>query len=127
MSHSGAGSGGRPLERRLEKTAEEGGLLHQGDSYPMMVTAWAEDKLPRQRDLSAVPGTKTEGGQHDATLSFTFGIGAYAILSTSECVFQEPRSSRPGFPYFTLNPYMITGRLDVAQPDNDVGQPVGSA
>jgi hypothetical protein len=32
--------------------------------------AWAEDRAPWRHDPSADPGAKTEGGRHDAALSF---------------------------------------------------------
>jgi hypothetical protein len=67
--------------------------------------AWAEDRAPWRHDLSADPGTKTEGGRHDAALSLTFGIGTKAvnrrilIRRTGHLVF------RPWFLHFTLNHY----------------------
>src|SRR5215813_10976558 len=42
------------------------------------MTAWAEDRAPWRHDPSADPGAKTEGGRHDAALSFPFGIGTKA-------------------------------------------------
>ena len=36
--------------------------------------AWAEDRAPWRHDPSADPGTKTEGGRHDAALSFPSGL-----------------------------------------------------
>ena len=42
------------------------------------MTAWAEGRAPWRHDPSADPGAKTEGGRHDAALSFPFGIGTNA-------------------------------------------------
>ena len=36
--------------------------------------AWAEDRAPWRHDPSADPGAKTEGGRHDAALSFPSGL-----------------------------------------------------
>ena len=43
-----------------------------------MNVARAEDRAPWRHDPSADPGAKTEGGRHDAALSFPFGIGTKA-------------------------------------------------
>ena len=43
-----------------------------------MSVAWAEDRAPWRHDPSTDPGAKTEGGRHDAALSFPFGIGTKA-------------------------------------------------
>src|SRR5208337_2334992 len=38
------------------------------------MTAWAGDRAPWRHDPSAVPGTKTEGGRHQAALPFPSGL-----------------------------------------------------
>jgi hypothetical protein len=43
-----------------------------------MSVARAEERAPWRHDPSADPGAKTEGGRHDAALSFPFGIGMKA-------------------------------------------------
>jgi hypothetical protein len=43
-----------------------------------MSVARAEERAPWRDDPSADPGATTEGGRHDAALSFPFGIGLKA-------------------------------------------------
>ena len=69
------------------------------------MTAWAEDRAPRRRDPSADPGAKTEGGRHDAALSFPFGIGAKAANRGNLIKRALYLISRPRFLHFTLNQY----------------------
>ena len=66
--------------------------------------AWAEDRAPWRHDPSADPGTKTEGGRHDAALSFPSGL-----VRKRQIVPEFGRSvyliSRPRSLHFTLNHY----------------------
>ena len=70
-----------------------------------MSVARAEDRAPWRHDPSADPGAKTEGGRHDAALSFPFGIGTKAanrpnLFPCTLCLISQPR-----FLHFTLNHY----------------------
>ena len=68
-----------------------------------MSMARAEDRAPWRHDPSADPGAKTEGGRHDAALSFPFGIGTKAANRPN--LFQRTLHliSRSRFLHFTLN------------------------
>ena len=63
----------------------------------------AEDRAPWRHDPSADPGAKTEGGRHDAALSFPFGIGMKAANRPSLFGRALYLISRPSFLHFTLN------------------------
>src|SRR5438876_3703124 len=73
------------------------------------MTAWAEGRAPWRHDPSADPGAKTEGGRHDAALSFPFGIGTKAANRPHLFPCTLHLISQPRFLHFTLNHY--TGRL----------------
>ncbi len=68
--------GGEPRERRVGRRSD----LALGGHCPgrlgalRWMMAWAEDRAPWRHDPSAVPGTKTEGGRHEAALSFPSGL-----------------------------------------------------
>jgi hypothetical protein len=68
-----------------------------------MSVARAEDRAPWRHDPSADPGAKTEGGRHDAALSFPFGIGTKAANRPSLFQCTLYLISRPWFLHFTLN------------------------
>ena len=68
-----------------------------------MSVARAEDRAPWRHDPSADPGAKTEGGRHDAALSFPFGIGTKAANRPSLFQCALYLISRPWFLHFTLN------------------------
>src|SRR5579875_1392948 len=68
-----------------------------------MNVARAEDRAPWRHDPSADPGAKTEGGQHDAALSFPFGIGTKAANRPDLFRCSLYLISRPRFLHFTLN------------------------
>src|SRR5579875_2790938 len=68
-----------------------------------MNVARAEDRAPWRHDPSADPGAKTEGGQHDAALSFPFGIGTKAANRPDLFWCSLYLISRPRFLHFTLN------------------------
>jgi hypothetical protein len=68
-----------------------------------MSVARAEDRAPWRHDPSADPGAKTEGGRHDAALSFPFGIGTKAANRPSLFQCTLHLISRPWFLHFTLN------------------------
>ena len=64
--------------------------------------AWAEDRAPWRHDPSADPGAKTEGGRHDAALSFPFGIGTKAanrcrLFQCAVYLISRPRWAAPRF------------------------------
>jgi len=69
------------------------------------MTAWAEDRAPWRHDPSADPGAKTEGGRHDAALSFPFGIGTKAANRFDLFLCTLYLISQPRFLHFTLNHY----------------------
>ena len=69
------------------------------------MTAWAEDRAPWRHDRSADPGAKTEGGRHDAALSFPFGIGIKAANRPNLILCTLYLISQPRFLHFTLNHY----------------------
>jgi hypothetical protein len=71
-----------------------------------MSVARAEDRAPWRHDPSADPGAKTEGGRHDAALSFPFGIGTKAANRPSLFQCALYLISRPWFLHFTLNHHM---------------------
>ena len=78
--------------------------------------AWAEDRAPWRHDPSADPGTKTEGGRHDAALSFPSGLVRkrqidHDLITSSVLLISQPR-----FLHFTLNHYKLRPRqvLNVA-------------
>jgi hypothetical protein len=68
--------------------------------------AWAEDRAPWRHDLSADPGAKTEGGRHDAALSFPFGIGTKAANRPRLFWCAVYLIFRTRFLHFTLNHYI---------------------
>jgi len=72
-----------------------------------MSVARAEDRAPWRHDPSADPGAKTEGGRHDAALSFPFGIGTKAANRPRliPCALYLVSQSR--FLHFTLNHYNV--------------------
>ena len=78
-----------------------------------MGVARAEDRAPWRHDPSADPGAKTEGGRHDAALSFPFGIGTNAANRSH--LFRCPLYliSRPRFLHFTLNQHNWHWRSNV--------------
>src|SRR5215467_10808939 len=90
--------------------------------------AWAEDRAPWRHDPSADPGAKTEGGRHDAALSFPFGIGKKAEnrLSLFQCTLYL--ISRAWFLHFTLNHHTAGSgrgpRRVLPDGDGAAGQPV---
>jgi hypothetical protein len=65
--------------------------------------AWAEDRAPWRHDPSADAGAKTEGGRHDAALSFLFGIGTKAVNRPRLFWCAVHLISRPRFLHFMLN------------------------
>ena len=69
--------------------------------------AWAEDRAPWRHDPSADPGAKTEGGRHDAALSFPFGIGTKAANRSHLFRCALYLISQPRFLHFTLNHYIL--------------------
>ena len=69
------------------------------------MAAWAEDRAPWRHDPSAGPGAKTEGGRHDAALSFPFGIGTRAANRPIRIKCTVYLISRPRFLHFTVNHY----------------------
>src|SRR5438552_2622410 len=69
------------------------------------MTAWAEGRAPWRHDPSADPGAKTEGGRHDAALSFPFGIGTKAANRPHLFPCTLHLISQPRFLHFTLNHY----------------------
>ena len=83
---------------------------------PIMNVARAEDRAPWRHDPSADPGAKTEGGRHDAALSFPFGIGTKAANRPDLFARALYLISRPRFLHFTLNHYKLRPRqvLNVA-------------
>ncbi len=62
-----------------------------------------EDRAPWRHDPSADPGARTEGGRHNAALSFPFGIGKKA--ANRPVLFERELYlvSRPSFLHFTVN------------------------
>ena len=68
-----------------------------------MSVARAEDRAPWRHDPSADPGAKTEGGRHDAALSFPFGIGTKAANRPNLFHRTLYLISRSRFLHFTLN------------------------
>jgi hypothetical protein len=74
-----------------------------------MSVARAEDRAPWRHDPSADPGAKTEGGRHDAALSFPFGIGTKAANRPSLFRCTLYLISRPWFLHFTLNHHTRSG------------------
>jgi hypothetical protein len=54
---------------------------------------------------SSDPGAKTEGGRHDAALSFPFGIGTKAANRSYLFLCALYLISQPRFLHFTLNHY----------------------
>jgi hypothetical protein len=60
---------------------------------------------PWRHDLSADPGAKTEGGRHDAALSFPFGIGTKAANRPRLILCALYLISQSRFLHFTLNHY----------------------
>src|SRR5262249_59805246 len=65
--------------------------------------AWVEDRAPWRHDPKADQGAKTEGGRHEAALSFPVGIGTKAVnrlhlFLCAVCLISQPR-----FLHFTLN------------------------
>ena len=72
-----------------------------------MGTARAEDRAPWRHDPSADPGAKTEGGRHDAALSFPFGIGTKAANRPDLFRRSLYLISRPRFLHFTLNQHTL--------------------
>src|SRR5215467_12482687 len=90
--------------------------------------AWAEDRAPWRHDPSADPGAKTEGGRHDAVLSFPFGIGTKAAnrLLVFRC--SVYLISRPRFLHFTLNQHRChIGRIGTASPSSPITRPAVKA
>lgn len=82
-----------------------------------MSVARAEDRAPWRHDPSADPGAKTEGGRHDAALSFPFGIGRKAANRPSLFQCTLYLISRPWFLHFTLNHHSREERRgDIQQP-----------
>ena len=71
------------------------------------MTAWAEDRAPWRHDPSIDPGAKTEGGRHDAALSFPFGIGTKAANRPHLFPCALYLISQPRFLHFTLNHYSL--------------------
>src|SRR4051794_1947942 len=98
-----------------------------------MSVARAEDGAPWRHDPSADPGDKTEGGRHDAALSFPFGIGTKAANRPSlfQCTFYL--ISRPWFLHFTLNHHKrgfnssLVGLADAKVEDEAVSRRAGCA
>ena len=95
-----------------------------------MSVARAEDRAPWRHDPSADPGAKTEGGRHDAALSFPFGIGTKAANRPSLFQCTLYLISRPWFLHFTLNHHMITlsqerGETYDERRDQDAESPYG--
>ena len=111
-SRSGIASWMRPEkggERRARRVGRRSDL--RGSHCPSRPsalrwrTAWAEDRAPWRHDPSADPGAKTEGGRHDAALSFPFGIGTKAANRCHLVKCSVYLISRPRFLHFTLNHY----------------------
>src|SRR6266436_1148140 len=73
--------------------------------------AWAEDRAPWRHDLSADPGTKTEGGAARCRPVFPFGIGTKATNRRPLIAGTEVLISRPRFLHFTLNHYTFFNRM----------------
>ena len=69
------------------------------------------DRAPWRHDLSADPGTKTEGGRHDAALSFPFGIGTKAVNRCTLITRTDYLVSQPRFLHFTLNHYSFAAMI----------------
>ena len=71
------GKGGRAPARRVGPPSDLAGQSRLPEStrgaYDGLM-AWAEDRAPWRHDPSADPGTKTEGGRHDAALSSPSGL-----------------------------------------------------
>src|SRR4051794_25907651 len=66
--------------------------------------ARAEDRAPWRHDPSADPGTKTEGGRHDAALSSPSGLVRKRQIE-AVCPRVHYLISQPRFLHFTLNHY----------------------
>ena len=71
------------------------------------MTAWAEDRAPWRHDLSADPVTKTEGGRHDAALSFPSGLVRKRQIDAHGTPVHY-HNSQPRFVHFTLNQHTPT-------------------
>ncbi len=74
------GSGGVPPAQRVGPPSDLGRRGHCLFCLKALrcLRAWAEDRAPWRHDPSTDPGTKTEGGRHDAASFFPFGIGTKA-------------------------------------------------
>jgi hypothetical protein len=81
---------------------------------PRMSAARAEDRAPWRHDPSADPGAKTEGGRHDAALSFPFGIGTKAANRLHMFWRSVYLISRPRFLHFTLNQHRFLTPLSLS-------------
>ena len=81
-----------------------------------MSAARAEHRAPWRHDPSADPGAKTEGGRHDAALSFPFGIGTKAANRPSLFQCTLDLISQPRFLHFTLNQYTLRRRVSYTSP-----------
>src|SRR3954453_16223055 len=68
--------------------------------------ARAEDRAPWRHDPSADPGTKTEGGRHDAALSSPSGLVRKRQIE-AVCPRVHYLISQPRFLHFTLNHYTL--------------------
>ena len=70
------GNGGELPARRVEPPSDRARPGHCPSRLAALRwrMAWAEDRAPWRHDPSADPGTKTEGGRHDAALSFPSGL-----------------------------------------------------
>ena len=70
----------RERRRAAREASRTGGVICDRGHCPSRLAAlrwmmaWAEDRAPWRHDPSADPGTKTEGGRHDAALSFPSGL-----------------------------------------------------
>jgi hypothetical protein len=89
-----------------------------------MSVARAEDRAPWRHDPSADPGAKTEGGRHDAALSFPFGIGTKAAKRPNLFQCALYLISRPRSLHFTLNHHNSLPRtLDQSASGQDFRHP----
>ena len=67
----------------------------------------AEDRAPRRRDPSAVPGAKTGAGRHDAALSLLRDWHQCDKSMNRKASVQKIIISQPRFFHFTLNQYTV--------------------
>ena len=68
-----------------------------------------EDRAPWRHDPSANPGTKTEGGRHDAAPVFPFGIGTNAVNRGHVAMCSEVFISPPPVCPFHAEPLQFRG------------------